>query len=209
MADGLKDRTLVIGVTGRSGSGKTSFVRNLKTHYDRQVSVHTMDNYYEKRCNQVQDEKGFINFDLPTSFYRDQFCNDLKRLINKEQIEIPLYDYITEQQTDTVIVDPAPIVIVEGLFIYHYQEIKEDFDIKVMVQLDLEHAYARRLKRDLAERGYSKEETEHRYFKHVEPSYQEFIAPYISEMDLLVDNTINLAAGEQVLKNKIDRFLEN
>ena len=166
-----------------------------------------MDNYYEKSCNQVKDDKGFINFDLPTSFYRDQFCNDLTSLIEKKQIEIPLYDFITERQTGSVVVNPAPVIIVEGLFIYHYREIQSHFDYKVMVQLDLETSFARRLKRDIAERGYSEEETRHRYFGHVEPSYQNFIAPYLSEMDLLVDNQVSLDGGISIIRKKIDSFL--
>ena len=201
-------RPYVIGVTGRSGSGKTSLVRHILQHYgSEEVSVHTMDNYYKSSEEQCLDGKGIKNFDRPESFEKELFCADLLQLIEGEDIEIQIYDYTIEGSAEKEIIKSAPIIIVEGLFIYHYEEVQALLDYKVMVDLPLEIAYKRRLKRDVEERNYTEEETEYRYMGHVEPAYLTFIEPHKENMDLLVDNRENLNQGLQVIYKKIDDML--
>jgi len=198
----------VIGVTGRSGSGKTSLVSHLQTHFGPEViTLHTMDNYYKSSSDQYVDKEGFKNFDLPDSFQKVKFCNDLKSLIKGQEITIKRYDYTIEGGAEDQVIKSAPVILVEGLFIYHYDEIKLTLDYKVMVDLALSEAYKRRLKRDVEERNYSEEVTHYRYMNHVEPAYQKFIAPHKKDMDLIVDNSDSLEVGLQVIKKKVNQLI--
>ncbi len=183
-------------------------MRNIQNHFGAElVSLHTMDNYYLDSDHQYVDDQGYKNFDLPTSFQKQKFCADLDILRSGVDIEIPIYDFKSESGTDSIHIKSNKVILVEGLFIYHYDMIMSHLDYKVMVQLPLELAYARRLKRDIAERDYTEEITKYRYFNHVEPAYKKFIDPYISKMDLLVDNTKDLSQGEATLKEIIKKVL--
>lgn len=166
-----------------------------------------MDNYYLDSDHQYVDDQGYKNFDLPTSFQKQKFCSDLDLLRSGSDIKIPTYDFKTESGKDHIHIKSNKVILVEGLFIYHYEVIMTHLDYKVMVQLPLELAYARRLKRDMAERDYTEEVTKYRYFNHVEPAYLKFIDPYIAKMDLLVDNTEDLSQGETLLKERIKNVL--
>jgi len=196
----------VIGVTGRSGSGKTSLVRLIQQAYGAaKITIHTMDNYYKSSDDQCLDEKGIKNFDLPESFVKSKFCDDLKTLAAGEDIRIPTYDYTIEGSAEEIVVKSAPVIIVEGLFIYHYEEVSSLLDYKVMVDVPLDIAYQRRLKRDVEERNYTEQETHYRYMGHVEPAYIKFISPHKTSMDLLVDNRESLVAGLRAIREKIDQ----
>ncbi len=162
-----------------------------------------MDNYYLNSDEQIQDAEGFINFDLPTSFQREKFCRDLMLLKDGQDIEIPRYEFKIEGGSDNISIKSSEVIIVEGLFIYHYDDVIDNLDYKVMVQLPMPIAYERRLKRDITERDYTEEVTRYRYMNHVEPAYQKFIDPHMPKMDLIVDNTESLTEGEEVLKDII------
>jgi len=198
----------VIGVTGRSGSGKTSLVSQLQSYYGKEVvALHTMDNYYKASKDQNVDEEGYKNFDLPESFEKASFCTDLQTLINGQEITIKRYDYTIEGGAEDQIIKSAPVILVEGLFIYHYDAIKLFLDYKVMVDITLEEAYKRRLKRDVEERNYSEEVTHYRYMNHVEPAYQKYIDPHKKDMDLIVNNTDSLEEGLQQIKSKVNQLV--
>lgn len=203
------DQPYIIGVTGRSGSGKTTLVKKLQEKYGEEyICVHTMDNYYKPSQEQVVDEEGYKNFDLPSSFEQDKFIEDLKSLKENRSIKVPLYDYTVEGCIGYKLINSAPIIIVEGLFIYHYEPIRKDIDLKVIVDLSLDNAYKRRLKRDVEERDYAEEVTRYRYTNHVEPAYQTYIAPYLTFMDKIIDNTTSLDEGFEALSSTIERKLE-
>ena len=203
------DQPYIIGVTGRSGSGKTTLVKKLQEKYgDKYICVHTMDNYYKPSHDQEVDEEGYKNFDLPSSFEQDKFIEDLKSLKDNRSIEVPLYDYTVEGCIGFKLISSAPIIIVEGLFIYHYEAIRKDIDLKVIVDLSLDEAFKRRLKRDVEERDYAEEVTQYRYANHVEPAYQAYIAPYLTYMDKYIDNKTSLDAGFNDLSSIIEQKLE-
>lgn len=199
----------IIGVSGRSGSGKTSFVRNVRRHFGSDlVSIHTLDNYYRKRTDQKIDEKGYANFDLPESFYEDQFAQDLKTLLRGEHLLLRQYHYNCEHSSDTIEIRSTPIIFVEGLFIYHFEEVQCLLNYRIMIALSQKLCYSRRLRRDIEERNYEEEEIRHRYFQHVEPAFHSFIKPYEKSMDLIVDNTMSLEEGVIAVKQIIHKILQ-
>jgi len=181
-------------------------VRNVQKHFGKaQVAIHTMDNYYLPE--QHIDENGFKNFDLPTSFDKKKFCDDLWTLSQGRDLEIAKYDFTIEGGSDIISISTAPIIIVEGLFIYYYDVVMSLLDYKVMVQLSFDEAFSRRLRRDVVERNYDEEITKYRYFNHVEPAYKKYISPFKKEMDLIVDNSISLEEGQTILIRKLKKAL--
>lgn len=182
-------RPFIIGIGGRSGSGKTTVVRRLYERFDKdQVTIHTMDNYYIPRDKQVRDEKDYCNFDLPDSFNKEQFYVDLTVLGRGESVFLQEYVYNNENEPRLLEIHPAPVILVEGLFIFHYQRVKHLMDLKVLIDLEFEEAFSRRLYRDQSERNYDVEEITHRYIHHAEPAYQQYIEPYKAEIDIVLTN---------------------
>jgi len=204
----MSQEVFVIGVGGRSGSGKSTLVRKLQEVYGKEkISLHTMDNYYRPRDEQVQDEASYLNFDLPSSFYREKFHDDLVKLKNGEGLSLPEYAF-NQEAVSFLEIAAAPIILVEGLFVYHYDEIRELMDYQVVMDVLFEECFRRRLKRDQEERNYEVAEIEHRYLRHAEPAYQTYIHPYIAGADLLINNEKNIDDGVAMLKEVVDRKLE-
>jgi len=206
----MTERRYVVGVSGRSGSGKSTFVRRIMEYFGSDmICLHTMDNYYLPNEQQVADEQQFINFDLPTSFDRTKFHRDLQLLIQGKQVQLAEYEFTNENPGDKIItLFSAPIILVEGLFVYHYSEISELLDYKVMMQVSYEKCYNRRLNRDLKERNYSEDQTHYRYNAHVEPAYKLFIEPYIDLCDLKIDNEESLDSGLEQLVTEIKKTID-
>jgi uridine kinase len=200
----------VVGIGGRSGSGKSTLVRKLLENFGpERITLHTMDNYYLPRTEQYKDDHDYVNFDLPTSFYREDFHNDLLRLLSGREVRIKEYHFNNHVEEKVLITPTAPIILVEGLFVFHYEEINSLMNLKVLVNISLEEAYRRRLLRDQRERNYTEEEIHYRYMNHVEPSFQKFIAPYIHQMDLIVDNEDNMESNLNQLTEHLERQIES
>ena len=198
----------VIGITGRSGSGKTTLVNKIEQDFGAsKIAIHTMDNYYKPRPDQTKDDSGYLNFDLPTSFYREQYFSDLKLLVDGKNVKLKQYIFNCESQSKPLLISSAPIIIVEGLFIYYYEEIRNLLDLSVLINLDVRQSYQRRLLRDRKERNYSEEEINHRYYHHVEPAYQQFILPYKDDFDLVIDANHDSATADNLLLKEINRVL--
>lgn len=195
----------VVGVTGRSGSGKTTLVKNLLDHFGPEmITLHTMDNYYRPRHEQHTDDHNYKNFDLPTSFYREQFYQGLLDLSAGRSTRIEEYAFNNDVEPHIIIIPAAPIILVEGLFVFHYEEICRAMDLRVLVDVSRDTCFDRRLIRDTQERGYTAEEVTYRYEHHVEPSYQSYIEPYREIMDVIIDNEVDMEEEKKQLITRIN-----
>ncbi|MEL6135490.1 MAG: deoxynucleoside kinase [Bacteroidota bacterium] len=179
---------LIIGVGGRSGSGKSTLVRRIQEAYSpEQVCLHAMDNYYRPQDQQFTDVAGYSNWDLPLSFFRKKYHDDLHHLIQGRPLHLLEYSFNNKSSRD-IVIQPAPVIIVEGLFVFYYREIYEMMDLKVMMNVDFPTCFERRLRRDQEERNYEETEIRHLYTQHAEPAYQRFIKPFKSYADILIAN---------------------
>ncbi len=201
---------MVIGISGGSGSGKTCFVRDLHKAFDaKEVVVISMDNYYKPRDEQNLDEEGYRNFDLPQSLDSDSFVSDLKRLIAGEIVVKEEYVFNNkEKEASTLTFAPAPVIVVEGLFIFHYQEVKDLLDYKFFLDAGDDQKVMRRIKRDGIERNYPLDDVLYRYNAHVKPSYLRYIAPYKTEADLVINNFNQYTKGLDVVIGFVGDFLK-
>lgn len=195
-------KPFLIGITGGSGSGKTTFIRQLRDGLNgRLVSYLSMDDYYLPREQQKVDPQGVINFDRPKSIYRDEFVRDLKKLCSGETITRQEYVFNNELATPKqIVVNPAPVIIVEGLFVFHYKELRKMLDLRIFLHAKDNLKVIRRIKRDQIERNYPLDDVLYRYEHHVLPSYEKYVEPYISKADIIVNNNTDFNMGLQVVR---------
>jgi uridine kinase len=184
-------KPFTIGITGGSGSGKTSFIRELKENFaPEQVCIISQDNYYRPREEQFVDERGWCNFDLPTAIDRESFQKDVSLLIKGQQVKRKEYVYNNEIEDDRYLVyQPAPILIVEGIFVLHFSEIRQMLDLRVYLHAKDNLKVIRRIRRDQLERNYDLEEILYRYEHHVLPTFERYIRPYMEDSDIIINNS--------------------
>ena len=187
------DKPYVVGITGCSGSGKTYFLNKLVEHFEKeQLAVLSMDNYYKPITEQVRDENNVVNFDLLESIDREAFHQGTLKLVNGETVWLEEYVFNVRDVTPSVIeIQPAPIVIVEGIFSFYYEEVFDEMDLKIFVESTEEIMLNRRIERDEKERGYHDRSIRYRFEHHVLPSYREFVLPGRMKADLIVPNDLN------------------
>jgi len=180
----------IIGICGGSGSGKTSFIHQIRAEFpESEVCIISQDDYYFPREIQKKDDKGMINFDLPKSIDKKELYKDLMLLIGGETVVRKEYVFNNDAAiAKSHTFHPAPVLIVEGLFVFHYKKIFRLFDLKIFVNAKENLKIIRRIKRDQAERNYPLEDVLYRYEHHVLPSWERFIEPYRESADLIVNN---------------------
>ena len=192
----------LIGICGGSGSGKTSFIRRLRQSFtEEQLCIVSQDDYYLPREEQHRDKNGEANFDLPKSFDKKKFRQDLEKLLAGETIIIEEYVFNNpDVKPKLLIFKPAPIVLIEGLFVFHYKKIAEQINLKVFVNAKENLKVIRRIVRDQVERGYPLDDVLYKYEHHVLPSYERFILPYKEEADIVINNNRDFERGLEVLE---------
>jgi len=202
--------TYIIGITGGSGSGKTTLLKQVEKMFLRErVCIISQDDYYRPRGEQKIDEKGIKNFDLPYSIDSESFTNDIKLLIEGKTVTRQEYVFNNSNATPKIrTFRPAPVVIVEGLFIFHFEAIKKLIDLKIFVHAPDHLKIIRRIKRDRIERNYPLEDVLYRYEHHVQPSYKKYIEPYLNESDIIINNNDeeSLNKGLKVLKGFLNEL---
>lgn len=181
----------IIGIAGGSGSGKTFFLKCFLEHFkSEEVCLVSQDDYYFPVAhNMTPEENKLYNFDLPRTIDNENFLADINKLVNNQIVYKKEYTFNNPNLVPKMLeVKPAPIIIVEGLFILHFREIAKLLDMKIFIEADEGVALDRRLKRDLVERGYSHDDVMYKWINHVQPAYKEFLLPYKGECDLVIEN---------------------
>lgn len=197
----MTDKPFIVGVAGGSGSGKTFFLNCFLNHFSpEEVCLISQDDYYFRvGANMTAEENKLYNFDLPSCIDIEKFETDIRKLMNYETVYMEEYTFNNSNWKPKILENrPAPILIIEGLFIYHYQAINNLFDYKIFIDAQTEIALERRLNRDLIERGYSEEDILYKWYNHVLPSYNEYLLPHKNSSNIIIDNSVNKI--ENILK---------
>lgn len=204
----MTKRHYLIGISGGSGSGKTSFIKALKERFNPQdVLIISLDEYYLPREVQKTDERGIKNFDLPESLDSQALVDDLHTLVSGHAVSRPEYLFNNPlAEAKEIIFHPAPIIIIEGLFVLHYRELSKMLDLKVFIHAKEDLKIIRRIKRDGHERNYSIDDVLYRYEHHVTPAYEKFIKPYFDECDLVITNNIHFKNGLEILTAYLEKL---
>lgn len=182
--------TKIIGICGISGSGKTFYLNKLKDDLSEfHITTISFDDYYKPIHFQKKDENGKINFDLPSALNLQKFLEDLENIRNGKPIEIEKYHFNNNfKSKEKIILNPAPIIILEGIFIFHFNEILKVLNYKVFIEADLQTTFERRKNRDIKERGLNEDEVIYQWENHVLPSFQNYILPYKEHADMILHN---------------------
>lgn len=191
----------IIGIAGISGAGKTYIINKIKEKFEASVSVLSMDNYYKKKEEQKKDSNGIENFDLPEGINIINLIKDIRELMNGNILKLKIYQFNNPYKLDEIaIIYPRDILIVEGLFTFHYPKLNELFDFRIFVEADLELTFQRRLKRDIEERNIDSEMVYYQWENHVLPSYYNYILPHKEKSNLVF---VNKDKNENSIKDLI------
>lgn len=203
-------KPFLIGITGGSGSGKTTFIRQLRKGLDEdQVCYLSMDDYYVPREEQKKDKNGIYNFDLPRAIHREEFVRDLKRLCKGKTVKRREYVFNNElAKPRTLVFKPAPVIIVEGLFVFHYKELRKMLDLRIFLHAKDNLKVVRRIKRDRVERNYPLDDVLYRYEHHVLPAYEKYVGPYKEKADIIVNNNTDFNMGIRVVRAFVEKLLD-
>ena len=179
---------LVIGIAGGSGSGKTTGVNEITKKLKERVVVIPQDSYYKDSSDVPMEERLKINYDHPDAIDFDLLCEQLKELKKGRSVEQPVYSYITcsRSKTETVTVNPAEVIIIEGILIFTCKKLRDQMDIKIYVDADDDDRLLRVLSRDILKKGRTLETVMERYQKTVKPMYLQFIEPSKRYADIIV-----------------------
>lgn len=202
---------LVIGIAGGSGSGKTTVVKSLVSRLKENVTVIPQDSYYKDSSHLSEEEKRNQNFDHPDSIDFGLLCNQLSDLKQGKPIEQPIYSYITcsRSKTETVRVEPADVIIVEGILIYTCPELRDQMDIKLFVDADDDDRLMRVMARDIIERGKTVDWVIERYTKTVKPMFLQFIEPSKRYADIIIPQGGHNKVAIDVIAATIEKELND
>ena len=181
---------MIVGICGGSGSGKTTLLKRLADHFkDLSPSIFSMDNYYLPIEVQQKDENGEVNFDLPTALDEARLTKDLEDLKAGKSIEVKEYHFNAPPSKNVLItLDPSKLTIVEGLFLFEYEGVRNSLDYSIFVDVDLGVQLDRRLYRDQETRGYSRESILYQWNNHVMPCFEKYLFPYKDSADFVFKN---------------------
>jgi uridine kinase len=201
---------MIIGICGGSGAGKTTLLKRLCSHFSElNPSVFTMDNYYHPIDKQVIDENGYYNFDLPTALDQNKLTDDLAKLQRGEQVVVKEYHFNSPPDKHVfVTIEPSELIIVEGLFLFHYEGVRNKLDFSVFINVDTKVQLDRRLYRDQETRGYSREAILYQWENHVAPCYENYLLPYKSDADFHFRNDANSDHDFELLVKEIAMRME-
>lgn len=202
--------SIVIGIAGGTGSGKTTLTEQLKKQFSEKVSIVYHDNYYKRNDGLSLEERRKINYDSPHAFDTDMMVEDLKRLKSGETIYCPVYDYTIHNRTDeTRRVDPADVIIVEGILVFQSRALRELMDIKIFVDTDADERIIRRIMRDAVERGRSLDSIVTQYRNTVKPMHEKYVEPSKKYADLIVVGGGHNLVALDMISTKVAQLLSS
>lgn len=179
---------ILIGIAGGTGSGKTTLADRLVQSFGAdEVSILRHDNYYRRHDELSYEERCKLNYDHPNAFDTELLCEHIQKLKRGESVAMPLYDYAAHNRSDqTVVVHPAPVLVLEGILIFAEQRLCELMDIRIFVDTDADVRILRRIARDVRERGRSLESVITQYLTTVKPMHDQFVEPSKRRADIII-----------------------
>ncbi|MBS4455874.1 uridine kinase [Tuanshanicoccus lijuaniae] len=207
----MAKRPIVIGVTGASGSGKSSVSnRILDIFSELSVLLLQQDYYYKDQTHLPFEERLKTNYDHPFAFDNDLFIEHLQALLRGETIEKPVYDFSNHTRSQEIIIQESrDVIIVEGILILEDSRIRDLLDIKIYVDTDSDICLARRILRDINERGRTIESVINQYVDVVKPMYHQFIEPTKRYADLIIPEGGYNQVAIDLLATKVRSILES
>ncbi len=195
------NRPFIIGITGGSASGKTFFLTRLMEQFNEsEICLLSQDNYYRPKEHQTKDANGIENYDLPGAIDAKEFAEDVHKLRSGKIVSRPEYTFNNVDKTPHILhFYPRKILVVEGIFVFHFPEVAKLLDLKVFIDAQDKIKLKRRIKRDNEERGYDLQDVMYRWKYHVKPTYEAYIRPHKISCDIVIPNNKHFEKGLQVV----------
>lgn len=204
-----KNSPIIIGVTGGSGSGKTTVSQKiLEELHGHSISIIQQDSYYKDQAEKTMEERRAVNYDHPLAFDAELLYEHLKMLKNNQKIEVPIYDYkISTRSSEVIEQDPTDVIILEGILILADERIRDMLDIKVYVDTDDDIRIIRRIRRDMEQRARTLDSIINQYLTGVKPMYHQFIEPTKRYADVIVPEGGKNSVAIDLLVTKVRDIL--
>lgn len=204
----MQQTPYVIGVAGGTGSGKTTLANNLLDAFADEALILSHDYYYLPHDDMTLEERHKLNYDHPNAFETDLMIRDVQKLRSFEPIDRPQYSFVEHTRlTETVHVEPKPLVILEGILLFENQALLDLMDIKVYVDTDADIRLIRRLLRDVKERGRSLDSVINQYMNTVKPMHEQFVEPSKKNADIIIPEGGQNQVALQMLIDRLDAML--
>ncbi len=194
--------SLVIGIAGGSGSGKTTVAQVILQRVGpERIAFLQHDSYYKDLGGLPPAQRVEVNFDHPNSLETELLIRHIEQLKRGDAVEVPIYDFATHSRTErTFTVQPRSVILVEGILLFAEPALRELFDIKLFVDTDSDIRFIRRLQRDISERGRTTDSVIHQYLTTVRPMHLEFVEPSKRYADVIIpEGGFNTAALDMVV----------
>jgi len=202
--------TIIIGIAGGTGSGKTSLAKGILSEYgDGEVAVIEQDSYYNDLSHILYEERVIQNYDHPDSIDIELFESHLQGLLNGESVNVPTYDFSTHVRMDQATkITPHHVIVVEGILTLHYTQLRDLFSIKIFVDTPADIRFIRRLTRDIHERGRTPDSVNKQYLATVRPMHNQFVEPSKYFADLIIPEGGENKVAVDLIRTKINSILK-
>lgn len=198
----------VVGVAGGSGSGKTTLTENLIQQFSQDICVVHHDNYYKAHDDLPFEERTKLNYDCPDAFETALLAEHLRQLRQGQSVQCPTYDYTRHTRAkETVLLVPQPVILLEGILIFAEPELCDLMDLKVFVDTDADVRLARRLLRDLEERGRSARSVIDQWQDTVKPMHEKYVEPSKQNADIIIPHGGQNSVARDLIVGRIQRHL--
>ncbi|MCL2361809.1 MAG: uridine kinase [Defluviitaleaceae bacterium] len=204
-------KPVIIGVSGGSGSGKTSVSKLIVESFaNHSILLIAHDSYYKDQSQLTFHERLKTNYDHPMAFETELLLKHLKDLQNYKAIRIPVYDYTTHtRSTEVIHQEPQDVIIIEGILILEDKKLRNLMDIKVYVDTDDDVRIIRRIRRDIIERERSLDSVIDQYLNYVKPAHHQFVEPSKRYADIIIPEGASNTVGIDLLKTKIQSIINS
>jgi len=199
----------IIGIAGGSGSGKSTFAQRLKEAFPNDVSLISCDNYYLPHDDLSLEERALLNYDAPEALEFSLMVRHLEELKNGQIAMCPVYDFTQHTRSSRVTeIKPRPIILIDGILIFHDSALRECMDLKIYVETDADERILRRARRDMMERGRDLDSVIHQYLSTVKPMHNTYVKPTKVYADVILNGGKNEQAF-LLVKAQIEQILNN
>ena len=199
----------VVGVAGGSGGGKTTLTNNLIRTFGDKVSIVHHDNYYRAHDDLTYEERSRLNYDEPEAFETEMMVEHLRLLRQGRSIHCPVYDFTVHNRSkETELIVPRPVILVEGILIFAVPELVELMDMKVFVDTDADVRLARRVIRDVEQRGRTVRSVVEQWQATVKPMHEKYVEPSKKNADIIVPEGGRNKVALELIVGHIQRYLD-
>ena len=202
-------RSVILGIAGGTGSGKTFIVDNLLSIYNsNNINVINLDSYYKDLSHMGHQDRVKQNFDHPDSIDIDLIISHLKQISDGNDTDIPIYDFSNHVRLETTrTISQSNVIIVEGIFALHYMQLRKLYTLNIFIETSEDIRFQRRLSRDTKERGRTIGSIKDQFESTVLPMHEKFIGPSKQFANMIIDGNSNIINIIRSIKEKIDTYM--